>query len=72
MVDILGLETALRAATTIIKIVFVFVFGLCHSGTVSTIERSQKDKTLGFLGFGIITGHMAVGEMSELTWGPRT
>ena len=26
MVDILGLETALRAATTIIKIVFVFVF----------------------------------------------
>jgi hypothetical protein len=26
MVDILGLATALRAATTIIKIVFVFVF----------------------------------------------
>jgi hypothetical protein len=34
---------------------------------VSTIERSQKDKTFGFLGFGI-SGHLAVDEMSELTW----
>ena len=40
MVDILGLETALRAATTIIKIVFVFVF-------VFVFVRSRVLKSVG-------------------------
>jgi hypothetical protein len=38
MVDILGLETALRAATTIIKIVFVFVADLRHLGEGPDLE----------------------------------
>jgi hypothetical protein len=42
-VDILGLATALRAATTIRKIVFVFVFVFC-----SDLERaSSKEHSFG-------------------------
>jgi hypothetical protein len=37
---------------------------------LSTIERTKKDKTFGFLGFGI-SGHLAVGELSELAWRSR-
>ena len=40
MVDILGLETALRAATTIIKIVFVFVFA-CARVVVGVFEMGD-------------------------------
>jgi hypothetical protein len=46
MVDILGLATALRAATTIIKFVFVFVFVL----TVSMVIGEPKMAMLELVG----------------------
>ena len=40
MVDILGLATALRAATTIIKIVFVFVFVVAAAAAAAAIAAA--------------------------------
>ena len=52
MVDILGLATALRAATTIIKIVFVFVSSTWahHQTTFCILVRNSKEADGNSLG----------------------